>query len=145
MTERPYTDEDLRVEAAYQHALSVEDPDFMGIGERMDGRFIDSTVVDPDPATGAEPVTGKTWEQLDPDDFGAAQRGIDDLLGKAADLSAWAIEMGADRLEPTDDCLSLKGDDKAIARVHFAFDPGMPDDVRQSFVNGVAEVIAEGL
>src|SRR5690606_29448038 len=46
LTDRPYTDDDLRTEAARQHALSVEDPDFMSVAERMEYTFIDSTIVD---------------------------------------------------------------------------------------------------
>ncbi|MGV2914464.1 hypothetical protein [Streptomyces alfalfae] len=33
MTETPYTDDDLRTEAARQHASLTDDPDFVGVGE----------------------------------------------------------------------------------------------------------------
>lgn len=142
MTNRPYTDDDLRTEAARQHYVATIDPDFMGIGEQMDSRFINSTTVDPDPEQGTEPVTGKTWDQLDRQDFAAAQRAIDDLLSSAADVSTWAINLGADDLEPSDDhVISLGADDKPIARIHFAFEPGMPEDMRTALVQGIGQAI----
>ena len=42
MTDRPYTDDDLRAEAARQHAALTEDPDFMGVGEQMQDQEIES-------------------------------------------------------------------------------------------------------
>ncbi|WP_406444460.1 hypothetical protein OHB14_36495 [Streptomyces sp. NBC_01613] len=146
MPDRPYTDEDLRTEAARQLATSMEDPDFMGIGEQMDGAFIDSTVVDPDESgQGREPITGTTWDQLAPHEFGEAQREIDDLLGKAADVSEWAINLGADGLQPDGHVVTLGADDKPIARIHFAFEPDMPDDMRTALVEGIGEAIADAL
>lgn len=145
MTDRPYTDEDLRTEAARQHYVATLDPDFMGIGEQMDGRFISSSVDDPDPEQGAEPVTGRTWDSLNPEEFGKAQRAVDDLLGKAADLSDWAINLGADDLEPEDHSITVNGDDRPIARIHFAFEPGMPDEMRTALVEGIGQAIADAL
>ncbi|WP_063764823.1 hypothetical protein [Streptomyces aureus] len=136
MTDRLYTDEDLRDEAARQHAMSTDDPDFMGIGERMDRAFIDSTVTD------REVVNGTTWGMLTPHDFNAAQRGINRLLTSAADVSAWAVNLGADGLEPsTEDDITLTAGEKPIARIHFAFDPEMPEDARAHLVEGVADAI----
>lgn len=145
MTDRPYTDEDLRTEAARQHYVATLDPDFMGIGEQMDGRFISSSVDDPDPEQGAEPVTGRTWDSLNPEEFGKAQRAVDDLLGKAADLSDWAINLGADDLEPEDHSITVNGDDRPIARIHFAFEPGMPDEMRTALVEGIGQAISDAL
>jgi hypothetical protein len=136
--DRPYTDEDLRTEAARQHALSAEDPDFMGIGERMEGAEIESHTP-PAEADGAE---GMHWDDLAPHDFNAAQRSIDDLLTSAADVSEWAINLGADGLEPSDEHLiTLGADDKPIARIHFAFEPGMPDEMRTGLVEGIGQAI----
>ena len=149
MTERPYTDDDLRAEAARQHALSAEDPDFMGIGERMEGAFVESTVVDPDPTQGTEPVTGTTWDQLDREDFNAAQRGIDDLLTSAADVSEWAVNLGADGLQPTAHTVQLGVDpgdgDRPRVRLHFAFHPDLPDEDRDHFVMGLSKVVLRNL
>lgn len=125
MTERPYTDDDLRTEAAAQHAALLRDPDFMGIGEQMDD---------------------ETWRSLGPDDFEAAQRAVDDLLTNAADVSEWAIDLGADGLQPSDEhAITVDADGKPIARIHFAFEPGMPDEMRAALVEGIGAAIAQHL
>jgi hypothetical protein len=152
MTDRPYTDADLRAEAARQHQTATEDPDFMGIAEQMEGAFIESTLVDPDPQTGTEPVTGRTWDELDEDSYDAAQRSIDDLIGKAADVSEWAINLGADGLEPTGHTFQLGSqglgeddEEQPGVRLHFAFHPEWDDDVRDQFVMRLTRLIAQNL
>lgn len=152
MTDLSYTDEDLRAEAARQHGLSLEDPDFMGIGERMAWTPIESTVVDPDPATGTEPITSRTWDQLGREDFDKAQRAIDDLLTSAADLSDWAISLGADGLEPTGHTFQLGaqgtgvGDpEEPFVRLHFAFSPNATQEDRDRWVVQLARVITQNL
>jgi hypothetical protein len=142
-TDRPYTDDDLRTEAARQHYTATTDPDFMGIGEQLDGSPIESTCFD---AAGERQAPGLTWDQLDGEQFGEVQRAVDDLLGRAADVSEWAINLGADGLEPSDEhAITVNGDDKPIARVHFAFEPGMPDTMRTAFVEGIGSAIADAL
>lgn len=126
MSSRPYTDDDLRTEAAKQHKTATEDPDFSGIGEQMDG---------------TEP-----WTNLGDDDFDAAMHAVDDLLGNAADVSRWAVDLGADSLAPsTDHAITVQGDGKPIARIHFAFEPDMPNDMRTALVEGIGEAIADAL
>ena len=124
MTERPYNDEDLRAEAARQHAVLTEDPDYVGVGEQMDDEM---------------------WRSLNEDDYDAAQRSIHGLIEGAADTSEWAVELGADGLEPTDVQLTLDGDHKPIARIHFAFEPGMPEEMRMTLIQGVGQAIARHL
>lgn len=141
MTDRPYTDEDLRTEAAHQHYTATTDPDFVGIGEQMDGSRIESTVTDPD-APAHTVAGGRTWDMLAPDDYDAAMRSIDNLLGNAADTSTWAVNLGADGLEPSNEhVITIDGGDKPIARIHFAFEPGMDDDMRTALVEGIGQVI----
>ncbi|MGY6019543.1 hypothetical protein [Streptomyces spinosirectus] len=142
MTDRPYTDDDLRVEAARQHYTATTDPDFMGIGERMDGSPIESTCFD---ASGERQAPGLTWDQLDGTQFGEVQRAVDDLLGKAADVSEWAIGLGADGLEPEEHAITLRGDERPIVRVHFAFAPELSDAAREAFVVGIGETAASGM
>lgn len=142
MPDRPYTDEDLRAEAACQHYTATTDPDFMGIGERMDGSPIESTFYG---AFGQRHEDGRTWEQLDSDDFDAAQRAIDELLDTAADVSSWAVDLGADGLEPEDHSITVRGDGRPIARIHFAFEPGMPDEMRAALVEDIGEAINDAL
>ncbi|MFI1728224.1 hypothetical protein ACH40E_03080 [Streptomyces acidicola] len=145
MTDRPYTDDDLRHEAARQHKNLTEDPDFMGIGEGMDGTPIPSTVVDLEPDTSEPLEMSRTWDQLGEDDFDAAQRAIDDLLTNAADVSEWAVNLGADGLEPIDAQLTADTGDRPLFRIHFAVRPDMPDDMRTALVEGLAVEIAKYL
>jgi hypothetical protein len=143
LTTRPYTDDDLRTEAARQHATLAEDPDFMGVGEMMQDQEIES-LLPPEEADGAE---GPHWDDLlDEDQFNEAQRKVHDLITGAADVSEWAINLGADGLEPSDEhVISLGADEKPIARIHFAFEPGMPDNMRTSLVQGIGNAIAAHL
>src|SRR5947207_446701 len=103
MTDRPYTDDDLRAEAARQHAMLTEDPDFMGVGEQMQGAEIESQKPEPDEdGTVAPDARGWKWhESLDDDEFETAQRKVHSLIQGAADTSAWAVHLGADGLEPS--------------------------------------------
>lgn len=144
MSTRPYTTADLRAEAAGQHATATADPDFMGIGEQMLGALIPSTVTDPDaPATSRD--GGRTWDMLARDDFEAAQRAVDALLHGAADVSDWAIALGADGLEPSPDTVEMKGDGQPIVRVHFAFAEDMPDDARAAFIVRLSSALTQAL
>jgi hypothetical protein len=151
MTERPYTDEDLRAEAARQHATLLEDPDFMGVGEMMQ----DSEVASLAPQHAAEDIDGQpndadgaTWNQLLPPEadnceaYDLAQNQIYDLIQSAADVSEWAVNLGADGLEPSNEhVITIDGSGKPIARIHFAFEPGMDDDMRTALVQGIGQVI----
>ncbi|MGC5534299.1 hypothetical protein [Streptomyces sp. SR-10] len=146
MTEKPYTDDDLRAEAARQHYTATTDPDFMGIGEQMQDSPIESTTALVD-----NPV-GPTWgEALGDDEFEAAQRAIDSLLGSAVDVSDWAVSLGADGLEPDDHTLQLGASDSAESedqprvRMHFAFHPNMTAADRDSFVVELSKVVLRNL
>ncbi|MFC8985148.1 hypothetical protein [Streptomyces sp. NPDC057115] len=146
MTDRPYTEDDLRAEAARQHATLTEDPDFMGVGEQMDGSYVESTVIDEDPDFQPE---GDTWDALAPHDFEAAQRKIHDLINGAADVSEWAVNLGADGLQPNGHTIQLgakeAGDDDSempFVRMHFAFHPTATDDERDRFVMNLTKAIA---
>lgn len=129
MTDRPYTDADLRDEAARQHKAATEDPDFSGIGEQMEGHKINSR-------------GGFQWDQLDDLDFEKAMRSIDGLLSSAADVSEWAVNLGADGLEPDEHRFTLKADERPIIRVHFGFAPELGDDARNAFVGGLGTAAA---
>lgn len=121
MTERPYTDDDLRAEAASQHHTATTDHDFMGIGEQM---------------------TDETWRSLSRDDFAKAQDAIDQLLTNAANVSEWAVNLGADGLAPSDEhVITIGADEQPIARIHFAFEPGMDDDMRTALVQGIGQAL----
>ena len=142
MTDRPYTDEDLRAEAARQHTALTEDPDYMGVGEQMADQFVRYEVVDPEHG-GLMPVPGAPrWNELDEDQFDEAQRKIHDLINGAAYVSEWAIDLGADGLDPSDEhVITIGADDKPLIRVHFAFEPSMPEEMRNAFVLGIGQAI----
>ncbi|MFI6639972.1 hypothetical protein [Streptomyces sp. NPDC050504] len=142
MTDRPYTDADLRAEAARQHAELVDDPEYMCIGEMMQDAIVEST----DDGTCAR----QSWNELlvaptpndEYDALNEAQRAIHRLITGAADVPEWAINLGADGLEPAEHQLTINADDRPIARIHFAFEPGMPEDMRTALVEGLAHEIA---
>ncbi|MFJ1995274.1 hypothetical protein [Streptomyces asiaticus] len=147
MSDRPYTDADLRAEATRQHAFLTQDPDFVGVGEGMEDGPVHSTSTDTDPA--------RTWEELlDPerdgtDAFNAAQRKIHDLINGAANVSEWAVDLGADGLEPDGHTLQLgidPGDgDQPRVRLHFAFAPDMTHADRARFVMRLGRAITDHL
>lgn len=145
-TDRPYTDQDLRAEATTQHAGLTEDPDFLSVGEAMCDRLVPSTVVEPD-----QDDTGSTWEELLPYDsgdgeheaFNTAQRKIHDLVRGAADVSEWAVNLGADGLEPSSNIVELKAGDTPIIRVHAAFHPDMDADARNEFTVRLGRFMAD--
>lgn len=129
MTEHTYTDADLRAEAALQHKAATEDLSFSGVSEQMEGHKI--------PSRG-----GFQWDQLEDADFDKAQRSVDTLLEEAADVSRWAVDLGADDLEPDEHQFTLSAGPVPLIRVHFGFASGLSDDGRNAFVQGLGEAAA---
>jgi hypothetical protein len=114
----------------------------MGIGERMDGTPIPSTVVDLEPETGEPLEMSRAWNHLPRKDFDAAQRSIDDLLTSAADVSDWAVNLGADGLEPGARVIDIGWVNGPLqARLHLAFAPDMPDDERDALIQDLRGAI----
>lgn len=136
MTNQPYDQDDLRAEAARQHSSLVEDTDFVGVGEQMEGQEV-------------TPGGGVTWGDFSEETYDRAQREIHELITKAADLSQWSVQLGADGLEPDSHFLQLGVDpgtgDKPRVRIQFAFAPEMTGPDRDAFVVGLSKVIAENL
>ncbi|NEE12019.1 hypothetical protein G3M58_36880 [Streptomyces sp. SID7499] len=133
MTDLPYTDEGLRAEAARQHRTLTEDPDFVGVGEQM----VDEAIA---------PDCVQMWGDLPEDDYDTAQRKIHDLINGAADVSEWAVNLGADGLQPSNEhAITIDGNGAPIARIHFAFEPDMPDEMRNALVEGLGGAIADAL
>ncbi len=154
MTEQPYTSDDLTAEAARQYAALAEDPDFMGVGEMMQ----DSAVTSLAPQHTAEDIDGQsndadgvTWRQLLPfeadasEAYDLAQNRVYDLIRGAADVSAWAVQLGADQLQPEDHTLTVGGDGRPLVRLHCAFAPEVDDAARAAFMNGLGQLVAECL
>src|SRR5690606_13017057 len=130
-------------------ATLTDDPDYMGVGEQMDGTLIPSTVVDLEPETGEPLEMGRAWSQLSDHDFDEAQRDIHDLINGAADVSEWAINLSVDGLEPDGHALQLgakaAGDhdsEMPFVRLHFACHPTATPDERDRFVMNLTKAIA---
>ena len=144
MTDRPYTDDDLRAEAARQLANLPDHLDADRVGQEMCGAEIES-MLPPAEADGAE---GAHWEDvLDDDRFDEAERAVHKLIKGAADTSRWAVDLGADGLEPSHEhVITLNADsgseERPIARIHFAFEPGMPEEMRTALVEGIGQAMS---
>lgn len=141
MTDLPYTESDLRTEAARQHHDLTEDPDFVGVGEQMDGTEVPSLTTEDEPGV----VEGSTWDEFNEEQFDAALRSIHDLINGAANVSEWAVDLGADELQPSTEHTITVTAGRPIARIHFAFEPDMPDDMRTALVEGIGDAIANAL
>jgi len=117
MSTTPYTDDDLRAEAARQRAL-IQDPDFMGVGEQMEGNL--------------------RWAALNQEEFRQAQQKIHNLINKAADISQWAVDLGADGLEPLSETLNSPD-----FRIHIAARPDVPQKVRGALAESIGAAVAQ--
>lgn len=148
MTDRPYTDEDLRAEAARQHLVLTEDPDFMGVGEAMEDRYVESTFVDGDEDE-PDGETGSTWGELLPynhDDgnaYNAAQRAIHDLINGAADVSEWAIQLGAAGLTPHPAMAWQSTTGGYDVAVQVATTRMLTDDARDELITEIRKAVSE--
>jgi hypothetical protein len=144
MSSRPYTDDDLRAEATRQLSLRRQ-PGFIsrGIGNEMRDQLIPSTVTDLEPETGEPLEMGRAWGQLSDGDFGRVLHKLAALMNGAADVSEWAVHLGADGLEPLGEQLTAHTEDGPWFRLHFAVRPDMPDEMRRALVEGVGHEIAK--
>ncbi|NUS78509.1 MAG: hypothetical protein HOV70_20245 [Streptomyces sp.] len=123
MGSRPYTDEDLRAEAARLHARAASSAD-----DKI------------------RPAAERKWgEQAGPDQIDEACDALVDLLDSAANVSEWAVDIGADGLEPLDSVLSMQTSTGPLVRIHFAVRPDMPEPMRRALVEGLAVEIAKYL
>jgi hypothetical protein len=144
VTDRPYTDDDLIAEAARQHHDLTQDPDFMGIGEAME--TIASTGESWEDALVTRDADDEDGDVGDWDAFDAAKRAIHDLINDAADVSGWAVRLGADGLEPRASALDLgPSSEPAQVRIHFAFDPDMSEQDRADLIAQIAAFTIHGL
>lgn len=127
MTDHPYTDEDLRSAAALMHyAMTTE----------------------PNPADADSVLSGHpAWAHVEvgSDEEDTLRESVVELVSGAADVSEWAINLGADGLEPSDDhVITVNADngvERPIARIHFAFEPDMPEEMRTALVQGIGQAL----
>ncbi|MER6235919.1 hypothetical protein ABT185_07565 [Streptomyces clavifer] len=139
MPDQPYTPADLAAEAARQHAELAKNTDGRQVLVRMLDATVASTLIE-------DGDTGLTWDEaLNCPQFEEPQQAIHDLIVGAADVSAWAVQLGADGLEPEDHTLTVDGDGRPLVRLHCAFHPDLGDISRVAFMNGLAQVLADGM
>ncbi|MER5984292.1 hypothetical protein [Streptomyces sp. NPDC001787] len=118
MSTAPYTDDDLRAEAARQRGTLTQDPDIMGVGEQMEGNL--------------------RWAELNQEQFRQAQQKIYDLINNAPDLSQWSVVLGADGLEPLSKTLNGPG-----VRILIAVRPDVPQELRGTLVESIGAEVAQ--
>jgi hypothetical protein len=135
----PYTSEDLRAEAARQHAKFTAEPDLGIVGERMENGYVPSVETDED-------GSARTWtELLEPDgeetrEYTDASRAVCDLIRGAADVSEWAVTLGVEGLVPAEPRLYRSVDDGPVhAAFHIALDRRLELDARA--YDAIADVI----
>lgn len=126
MTDRPYTDDDLRAEAARQIKYTLDNVDTDGLLEASTYRL----------------SNGTAWEALDEREWRTALDEVDGLVEGAVDTSAWAVNLGADGLKSSDEHVDIAEDGKPLVRIHFAFHPDMPDELRASVIAAVRDETA---
>lgn len=130
MTEQPYTNDDLRAEAARQHYSLTDDADYGCVGESMADEGIGDT--------------SEIWGALPHPDYEAAQSAIHDLIIHAADISEWAVDLGADHLEPAHHSITFgDSDEKPFVRLHIAYGPDVPQSARDGFALELARVVRD--
>ncbi|MFI6491258.1 hypothetical protein [Streptomyces sp. NPDC050564] len=65
------------------------------------------------------------------------------ILRNAPNLTEWAINLGADGLQPDEHQLTWSAGDQPIVRVHLAFHSGMHAEARDYLVTAVGEALHE--
>jgi len=123
----PYTNDDLRREAARQYAEIVSMPDLLEVGDEMRPRPIAST-------SGDTPETATTWGQLSGDDFHDARNEVQELLDDVADMSRWAVDLGACGLRYTSELAWGRGGDAWDLAVQIAHRPGLNPQLHEAIV-----------
>lgn len=121
MTDRPYTDDGLRSLAARIHAAAARDTDNL-----------------------IRRAATRQWgQQLPAHEIDEACDALVGVLDNAADVSRWAVDLGADDLVPSTEHEITVNAGRPIARIHFAFEPDMPEDMRTNLVEGIGAAINE--
>lgn len=143
MTDLPYTDADLRAEAASCLSALGALPTAADIRRSLPDTYIDSHRT---PASGRE----ATWAAVVGEDgLGVLADEIHALIDGAADVSEWAVNLGADGLQPDGHTLQLGVDpgdgDRPRVRMHFAFHPDMDDARRDQFVMRLSKAVLNNL
>jgi hypothetical protein len=121
----PYTDDDLRREAARQYAEVLRAPDRLEVGDEIQGQPIPSR-------------SGSVrWGALSDDDFHDANREVHELLDSAVDMSAWSVNLGARYLKTTTELAWGRGGDAWDLAVQIAHRPGLSTELRDALTTAV--------
>jgi hypothetical protein len=140
MTETPYTDDDLRNEAALcLFALSTS-PTVADILRWLPGAYVDSHR--------EEDRSGRTWgDLLDNTGLAEVARRIHGLIGEAgnavgaANSARWLVGLGADGLEADPRTVEITEGTHIGVRIHFAFDPDLPAEIREQVIDALRDDI----
>lgn len=145
MNDLPYTDDDLRAEAASCLSALGALPTAADIRRSLPDTYIDSHRI---PDSGRE----ATWAAV------VGEGGLDVAVGEihaliegAADTSEWSIGLGADGLEPDGHTIQLGDSDcsdtgeEPTVRLHFAFRPDMDAADRDRFIVRLTQAISDHL
>lgn len=139
MTDRPYTDADLRAEAASCLASLGILPTVADIRRSLPDTYIDSHFT---PDSGAD----ATWSAVVGEDgLDVPVREIHALIQGAANTAEWAVDLGADGLEPTAHVINLDNADGPFVRLHLAIHPDMPEVDRLRLHAGLTHAIADAI
>jgi hypothetical protein len=129
MTDSPYTDDDLRAEAASQLRAAVDPENFE---VTIEGHKI--------------PSRGDfQWDQLDDDDFHDASREISEHVEYAVDVARWSVDLGACGLGYTSELAWGRGGDAWDLAIQIAHRPGLKDDLRGAITNAIRNAVSEAL
>lgn len=129
MTDRPYTDDDLRAEAA-SLLRAARDPETFEVN--IEGHKI--------------PSRGDfQWDQLGDDDFHDADRDITEHVEYAVDLNRWSVDLGANNLHATSELAWGRGGDAWDLAVQIAHRPCLKDDLREEITAAIRSAVNQVL
>jgi len=134
VTDFPYTDADLRAEAARQFAEVLRAPDRLEVEDEMRGSPIPSR-------SGDQTVY---WGQLSVDDLHDAANDVHELLDDVPDLSRWTIGLSGSVLTRTTDLAWGHGDNWHLA-VQVAHRRGVDDELHTALIDAVRDAVSRVL
>ncbi|MEU1273053.1 hypothetical protein [Streptomyces sp. NPDC005799] len=140
MTVPLYTDADLRSEAAVCLSALSEAPSVADILRWLPGAYVDSYREDDG--------SGQTWgDVLDNEGLAETARKIHALIGEAGNAvgainsARWLVGLGADGLEADPRTVEITEGTHIGVRIHFAFDPDLPEEIREQVIDALREDI----
>lgn len=134
---RPYNDEDLRTEAGHALSALAHPPTAEEITTSLRHSYIPHLHADGNLAT---------WgDLLDETELNQAARQIHERMILAAPVGPWAVNLGADGLEPTAHVINLDSPDGPFVRLHLAIHPDMPEADRLRLHAGLKRVITDAI